>query len=199
MRVACLSAASGSSNPHWKLINYVERSSDGAWIQVSGAGHTYVYEKLPQYDSDKSAAVVANALAFKAGFQEEYGEITETTKTFSQRVTELMERKGWDAHKFAKYTRLEPNNYYRITRGETENPSIETILNISIGLGLPSKVRDELISLAGRSWQNSQLHCAYQYVLENGNIKSVTDFNTAFALLEIDASGKTPLKDDTLS
>jgi len=41
MRVACLSAASGSSNPHWKLINYVERSSDGAWIQVSGPGHTY--------------------------------------------------------------------------------------------------------------------------------------------------------------
>jgi len=41
MRVACLSSTSGSSNPHWKLINYVERSSDGAWIQVSGAGHTY--------------------------------------------------------------------------------------------------------------------------------------------------------------
>lgn len=155
------------------------------------------YQKLPRYDSDKNASVVANALAFKAGFQEEYGEISETTKTFSQRVVELMERKGWDAHKFAKNTCLEPNNYYRITRGETENPSIETILNISIGLGLPTRTRDELISLAGRSWQNSQLHCAYRYILENGNIQSVADFNAAFALLEIDASGKSPLKDDT--
>lgn len=41
MRVACLSALSGGSNPHWKAINYVERSSDGAWIQVTGAGYNY--------------------------------------------------------------------------------------------------------------------------------------------------------------
>jgi transcriptional regulator with XRE-family HTH domain len=107
-----------------------------------------------------------------------------------------MNHKGWDSRKFAKHTRLEPNNYYRITRGETENPSLETVLNICIGLGVPSKIRDELINLAGRSWQNTQLHCAYRYILDNGDIKTVTDFNDAFALLEIDTDGKLPLKDD---
>jgi hypothetical protein len=41
-----------------------------------------VYEKLPRYDSDKNAAIVASALAFKAKFQEEYGMMTEFSKTF---------------------------------------------------------------------------------------------------------------------
>lgn len=47
MRVACLDtteffkSGSGQENPHWKAINYVERSTDGAWIKVSGDGYDY--------------------------------------------------------------------------------------------------------------------------------------------------------------
>lgn len=41
MRVACLSSLSGNSYPYWKAINYIERSSDGAWIKVEGAGYSY--------------------------------------------------------------------------------------------------------------------------------------------------------------
>jgi transcriptional regulator with XRE-family HTH domain len=154
------------------------------------------YQKLPRYDADKNAALIANAAAFKAAFEEEYETVTAISKTFSQLVTELMERKGWDAHKFAEHTRLDPNNYYRILRGETENPSIETVLNICIGLDAPPQIREELIVLAGRSWQKTQLHCAYQFILKKGNVCTVTDFNNAFALLEIESGGKPPLKDD---
>ena len=39
-RVACRSALSGSSNPHWKAINYVE-SSSGEWVKVTGDDVTY--------------------------------------------------------------------------------------------------------------------------------------------------------------
>lgn len=40
--VACLTALAGSSNSTLKGINYVERSYDGAWIQVtSPSGETY--------------------------------------------------------------------------------------------------------------------------------------------------------------
>jgi len=41
MRVACKTALSGDTMPHWKAINYVERSTDGAWIKVEGAGLSY--------------------------------------------------------------------------------------------------------------------------------------------------------------
>lgn len=39
-RVACLNSFSGSSNPHWKGINYVEKT-DGTWVKVSGAGYDF--------------------------------------------------------------------------------------------------------------------------------------------------------------
>lgn len=41
MRVACLTSLAGSIYPNLKGINYVERSSDGAWIQVNGDGYSY--------------------------------------------------------------------------------------------------------------------------------------------------------------
>lgn len=41
MRVACRTDLAGSSHPEWKGINYVERSSDGKWIQVTGDGYQY--------------------------------------------------------------------------------------------------------------------------------------------------------------
>lgn len=47
MRVACLDTTdffkngSGQTHPNWKAINYVERSTDGAWIKVSGDGKDY--------------------------------------------------------------------------------------------------------------------------------------------------------------
>ena len=60
-RVACLTAMSGDSNPHWKGINYVENTS-GEWIQVTGNGSTYGfvdtgldigsgYNSIPMYGS----------------------------------------------------------------------------------------------------------------------------------------------------
>ena len=41
MRVACKTDLAGDSHPEWKAINYVERSTDGAWIKVQGAGLSY--------------------------------------------------------------------------------------------------------------------------------------------------------------
>lgn len=47
MRVACRADShffrngSGQNNPHWKAINYVERSTDRAWIKVTGDGKDY--------------------------------------------------------------------------------------------------------------------------------------------------------------
>lgn len=41
MRVACFTSLSGSSFANLKAINYVERSYDGAWIQVTGDGYNY--------------------------------------------------------------------------------------------------------------------------------------------------------------
>ena len=135
---------------------------------------------------------------YKAEFEDEYKLITATSATFSQKVTELMTLKGWDANKFAQHTRLEPNNYYRITQGLTENPSLETVLNICIGLRLSSKLRDELITLAGRSWQNTRLHTAYRFILDGDKVESVSDFNIMFDMLNIDPHGRLPLKDDIL-
>ena len=41
MRVACRSNATGENHPDWKLINFVERSTDGEWIPVTGDGYQH--------------------------------------------------------------------------------------------------------------------------------------------------------------
>lgn len=43
-RVAFNEAVTGTTHPSWKLINYVERASDGVWIPVTGeSGTSYGY------------------------------------------------------------------------------------------------------------------------------------------------------------
>ncbi|MDR1669124.1 MAG: helix-turn-helix domain-containing protein [Oscillospiraceae bacterium] len=152
------------------------------------------YERMAGYDTDKNASVVSNAIAFRKRFDEEFAMMAEFNKTFSQRVADIMKLKGWDARKFSERTKLEQNHYYRIKRGETENPDLETVLSICIGLQLPPKIRDELINLAGLSWKNTRRHFAYQHILNKADVKTVTDFNEAFAYLDVDE--KPPLKDD---
>ena len=41
MEVACLTDAMGDTHPDWKLINYVKRSTDGQWVQVTGDGYEH--------------------------------------------------------------------------------------------------------------------------------------------------------------
>lgn len=41
MRVACRTDMMGENHPDWKGINYVERSTDGKWIKVTGDGYNY--------------------------------------------------------------------------------------------------------------------------------------------------------------
>lgn len=41
MRVACRSDMMGEDHPDWKAINFVERSTDGKWIQVTGDKYEY--------------------------------------------------------------------------------------------------------------------------------------------------------------
>lgn len=160
----------------------------------------FPYRSEPQsryeYLTDTNVPAVERAAVYKAAFEEEYELIAATTKTFSVRVTELMELRGWDVHKFTTHTGLEPNHYWRIVRGETNSPSLESVLSICIGLQLPTAVRDELIALAGRTWQTSRIHAAYRFILEHEQIKSVTDFNRFFSMLDVAQNGKLPLQDN---
>lgn len=43
MEVACLTDKMGDSHADWKLINYVKRSTDGAWVQVTSGNLNYGY------------------------------------------------------------------------------------------------------------------------------------------------------------
>ena len=138
------------------------------------------------------------ASAFKKAFREKYTVLEAVRNTYAEYVVSLINSKGWDVHQFVKYTKLEANNFHRIKRGDSENPKLETVLSISIGMKLPPEIREELIALAGIAWQNTELHCAYQYILENKDIKTITDFNTAFIILDVDPDF-IPLKDSDVN
>jgi len=127
--------------------------------------------------------VLINADELKAAFEKKRAFAAKNTKTFSQRVMEYVEEEGWDAHTFSQYTNLEPNHYYRIKRGEENSPSVETVLNICIGLQLSSGERDELLTLAGHRLQTSDKHLAYDFIFDAFPISTVAEFNSAYAVL----------------
>lgn len=57
MRIACRSALAGASNIHWKGVNYVERSTDRAWIKVTGAGYDYGFVNIGLEDGSMSTNI----------------------------------------------------------------------------------------------------------------------------------------------
>ncbi|GHV11602.1 hypothetical protein FACS1894219_03010 [Clostridia bacterium] len=116
--------------------------------------------------------------------------------SLAKRLNEIMKEKGWDVAHLAENSRLNVNECYKIMRGVNTTPSIELILSISLGGELLSVEREELLKLAGHSWQNaSVVQLAYQYIIDKIPHCTVTEFNSAYIELKIVPLNTAPLRD----
>ena len=145
--------------------------------------------------------------AFKELFKYQFTLDDNNRTTLALKLKQLMEqRMKMSTQKLAERASLEPNVCYRILRGDTKHPSLETILNLCIALQVSVKDRDELLRLAGKAWDDSELHAAYRYILDKGNIflggysciQTVADFNNAFIALELEGFSEPPLTDHSV-
>ena len=126
-------------------------------------------------------------------FKRKFEIFQKTSKTFSGRVCKYMNAREWNADVFAHRTNLLERVYYRIKSDKMNNPLVETVLAISIGLQLTASERTELLALAGRVLQSTKQHFAYEYIFDNFSVKSVEEFNTIF--LELNVETTAPLRE----
>lgn len=166
---------------------------------------------------DKKPSTQSEYAVLHEKFLYEFAAFQKKQTSLKKKLQEYLERKGWDKQRLAEEAGLEQNVIYRIFKEEkpsakeptikkserpTKAPTIETIISISLALQLSPKDRDELVRLAGRSWDDSDLHFAYLTILDNANLflergtyMTASDFNRAFNSLPIDGLPIDPLPD----
>jgi transcriptional regulator with XRE-family HTH domain len=152
--------------------------------------------------AEKNPSVVAQYAVLRDKFMYEFALHKEGQLSFKKKLEQLMKHKRWSRKQLAEEAGLEVNVINRIITGETSSPKVETIISLSLAMQLPSKTRDELFRLAGRTWDDSDEHFAYRYILDNatlfverGEFMTASDFNDAFNALGIEDLSPYPLPD----
>jgi hypothetical protein len=140
-------------------------------------------KRKPTYEAANNVSAIQRA---KADFEIKYSQYNKTAKTFTDRVCEFMEARGWKSYHFMEKTGLDERAYFRITSCQTKKPKIKTVLRIIIGLQLSSVERAELLLLAGYPPEKSKQYFAYIFILDSHEIRTAEDFNNAYLELETD-------------
>jgi hypothetical protein len=94
-----------------------------------------------------------------------YDADTDSNAEFCNRVNTLIEAKGWDYVAFETHTLLNKNIYYEIKHGEYTDPTLESVMQICIGLGTGINTGTQLLSLCGYTLRNTETHSTYKIIL----------------------------------
>jgi hypothetical protein len=92
-----------------------------------------------------------------AEYAEEKDFLSRPAVSFSQVAWAHVERIGIGRKEFCKRTLLSEKTYERLRDGEVIHPSLQTVLQICIGLGLGGVFGEQLLDLAGYKLSAQQL------------------------------------------
>jgi len=134
--------------------------------------------------SDDNGILLINSPdSIRRDFEKKYAAYAEYAPTFSKRAWEYMKRDGWTYDYFENRTYLSKRIFYAIKDGKNITPTPETVIAICIGLRLGAHEREELMDLAGYRYKSTKELYAFSAVFDYFTIKSVPDFNVAYAAL----------------
>ncbi|WP_052144576.1 ImmA/IrrE family metallo-endopeptidase [Halalkalibacter okhensis] len=150
------------------------------------------YKRLPFYASNpQNDAVFDKAEALRnlrEEFDAKYEETKKYTKTFSEKVYEIIEMKKWNSAIFKDKTLLDDMAFSRIKNKKDKAPNLKTVITICVGLDLDLSMTNELLKLAGHSLTSSREHSAYSYIITAFSGCSIDERNEV-----LESLGVTPL------
>ncbi len=98
--------------------------------------------------------------------------------SFTQTLINLMKKQGIKVEDLASSSRVSPRQITRLRTGETENPELETVIALAIGLDLPHIVSMEFLKIAGYTLRRTtSSHMMYDFFLSDCCILSVNECN----------------------
>ncbi len=150
------------------------------------------YNRVPTFNPDKHNMEVFNRSEELKKFHEEFVEegqhLSRTTQTFSQAVYGHIKRKGYNKVVFTDKTLLSEKTYDRIKNNELNNPTLETVVAICIGLELGPTYSEEILRLAGYTLNNTPQQLAYKKLIHSYRGHSIYECNEV-----LEALGLSPL------
>ena len=115
---------------------------------------------------------------------------TDTERTFSRRVMQHLEYRGWGKQEFLDRVDLPDNYFYKIKRNEMLQPTVKNVFAIGIGLELEKHEIYELLDLANHKYACTDEENVYFFCLERYQFSTAEEFNAIYSR----ALGKPGLK-----
>lgn len=147
------------------------------------------YNRVPTFNPDKHNMEVFNRSEELKKFHEEFVEegqhLSRTTQTFSQAVYGHIKRKGYNKVVFIEKTLLSGKTYDRIKNNELNNPTLETVVAICIGLELSPTYSEEILRLAGYTLNNTPQQLAYKKLIHSYRGHSIYECNEVLEALRL--------------
>lgn len=145
------------------------------------------YNRVPTFNPDNHNMEIFNRSEELKRFREELIEETQylsrTSQTFSQAAYGHIQRKGYNKIIFADKTLLSEKTFDRIKNNQLNNPTLETVMAICIGLELSPPYSEELLKAAGFTLNNSPQQLAYKKLLHSYRGHSLYECNEVLGAL----------------
>lgn len=138
----------------------------------------HYYDKDFNYKTTQTASQIKEQVAIYLASQEAEKKVRlelmqNNCDTFADMLLYHMDRKNIKIDDLVERADLSDTTIKKYRSGEIENPPIENVLAICIGLNLPKAYCLEMIRVAGHTLNESPRHMAYKYLLDytDGTIK----------------------------
>ena len=104
--------------------------------------------------------------------------------SFAQTLNKLMEKQGLTIKDLADKSGISEKQITRLRKGKTENPELETVVALAIGLDVPKIVSMEFLKIAGyKLRRDKQEHLMYDFFLDDVWSPTVAECNEILAAM----------------
>lgn len=97
--------------------------------------------------------------------------------TFSGTLNALINWSGMTEEALAEAASISEKTIQRLRNAEPDNVTIETVVQLSIGMQLPPVLSTCLLKASGKSFMMTEQHIMYQFLLNTCYIKSIHECN----------------------
>jgi len=110
--------------------------------------------------------------------------------SFSGTLNQLIAWTGMKEEKLSEQSKLSEKTIQRLRNNEPDNVTIETLIQLCIGMQLPPQLSNRLIQAAGKSFMMTEKHLMYQFLLNVCYTCTIDECNTYLIEQDMEPLGR---------
>lgn len=97
--------------------------------------------------------------------------------SFSGALDKVIDWTGMKEEELAEVSKLSEKTIQRLRNDESFNATIETLVQLCIGMGIPPQLSNRLIQASGKAFKMTEQHMMYQFLLNACYSYSIDECN----------------------